>query len=154
MTVQCGDLSKGVAKFSECQMIDPRQIEKMKKPIKPNSLCETDAPVQTISRAVEKLVDRADAERADLLLDDDFLEGVLKQLLDDSPFPRVDGEGFGEWEKKSHLEGRTKKIKAILFLSDSEFEQVRAIARARGSRSHYDLINELVVRVLAAARMI
>jgi hypothetical protein len=128
--------------------------EKMKKPVKPNSLCEADAPAQTISRAVEKLVDRADAERADLLLDDDFLEGVLKQLLEDSPFPRLDGEGFGDWEKKNHLEGRTKKVKTIIFLSESEMEQVRAIARARGSRSHYDLINELVVRVLAAARMI
>jgi hypothetical protein len=126
----------------------------MTKPVKPNALCDHDSAPPTLSAAVERIADRADSERADLLMDDDFLEGVLKQILSDSPFPTVTGEGFREYERKHHVEGRTKRVKTILFFSESEWEQVRAIARARGSRSHYDFINELVVRVLAAGRMI
>ena len=57
-------------------------------------------------------------------------------------------------EKRHTLQGKTNKMKMIIFLSDVEAEQLKSLVSQRGDRSPSDLINQVVCTILGAMRSI
>ena len=112
-----------------------------------------DAP-PSIVEVAEVVMAKLDRVKSELIFDEEFLREIfLYAMSNESSFPREVGvEGMPSKIKKMTLSGRTKKIKTVLWLSQTEMDQLVAYKTERGDRTVSDLINELLCKALAAMR--
>tara|TARA_R100000306_G_C4370321_1_gene139651 strand:- start:491 stop:892 length:402 start_codon:yes stop_codon:yes gene_type:complete len=130
----------------------PKQGSIVLKPVSKKELEHSGAPPESVTDVLEQLVDKLESSKAEMLTDPEFLSGLLRQTVDGSSFPTEGNSGVGEKIRKHNLAGRHKKVKAYLFLSETEYSQLDAYRKQRGDRSISDLVNELLCRALAALR--
>jgi len=131
-------------------------MENIDKPLTPKDLEDAAAPAKSPSEIAERIAEKLLSAKSELLTDETFLANITYQALKGpSTFPREDAKQAGGVQvkiKKHSLKGRTNKIKVMLWLSDSEVEQLTAYRDERGDRTVADLVNEVVCRALAALR--
>ena len=131
-------------------------MEKLDNPITPKDLEDAAAPAKSPSEIAERIAEKLLSAKSELLTDETFLAIITQQALKvPSTFPLEDAKQAGGVQvksKKHSLKGRTNKSKGMLWLSDSEVEQLTAFRDERGDRTVAALVNEIVCRSLAALR--
>ena len=131
---------------------------KNKEPLSFEELGQSDTQPADASEAAKRLHASMEAKKGELLDDQQFLEGLLRQCVDapDAFVREVKGETSGAEKKveRHSLRGRTNKTKFIVYLSDVEKEQLDSLVRHRNDRGPSDLINQLLCTALKALRSI
>ena len=129
-----------------------------KKPVSHSELSCTGDPPRNAMQEIERIHASIETTKGELVLDPKFLENITRKVISDpGSFVReVKGEvSAAEMKEKRHtLQGKTNKMKMIIFLSDVEAEQLKSLVSQRGDRSPSDLINQVVCTILGAMRSI
>ena len=131
---------------------------KNKEPLSFKELGQSDTQPSDATEAAKRLHESMEASKGELLDDQQFLEGLLRQCVDapDAFVRELRGETSGAEKKieRHSLRGRTNKTKFIVYLSDVEKEQLDSLVRHRNDRGPSDLINQLLCTALKALRSI
>lgn len=123
-----------------------------KRPVKISELEHSGELPNNIVNLADQITGALNRAKGELLDDERFLGEVLLQALR-HPMPTREAKAGVEGRERRHaLVGRTERRKLLLLLSKSELQQLETYRAERGDRSVSDLINEMVVRALAALR--
>ena len=115
---------------------------KMKKPVSYKDITSTPTQAATPREAAEILASNIEEIKGEVLEDEKFIKNLLHQCIS---FP----DQFNR-EKK----GRTNKVKVVLYMSDTEVEQLNSLVKHRGDRGPSDLVNQLLCTAMSALRLI
>lgn len=123
-----------------------------KRPVKISELEHSGEMPDNISDLAEQITSALNRAKGELLDDEKFMGEMLMQALKTPMAARESKAGVANKERRYAVVGRTEKKKLWLLLSQTEAQQLEAYRAERGDRTVSDLINEMVVRALAALR--
>jgi hypothetical protein len=128
----------------------------LKKPATYRDLTDPASPPSTGSEAIERLHKSMEEAKGDMVVDPEFAANLLRKVLDNPDvFVREQkGETSGSIRKieRHTLRGRTNKVKALIYLSDAELEQLESYIKLRGDRGPSDILNQLLCTALGSLR--
>tara|TARA_R110000751_G_scaffold246434_3_gene346393 strand:- start:1526 stop:1942 length:417 start_codon:yes stop_codon:yes gene_type:complete len=131
---------------------------KMKKPVSYKDITSTPIQAATPREAAELLASNIEEIKGEVLEDEKFIKNLLHQCIS---FPdQFNREKKGETSaaerkvERHTLKGRTNKVKVVLYMSDTEVEQLNSLVKHRGDRGPSDLVNQLLCTAMSALRLI
>ena len=123
-----------------------------KRPVKISELEHTGEMPDNISDLADQITGALNRSKGELLGDEKFMGEMLMQAIKHPMAAREAKAGVANKERRYAIVGRTEKKKLWLLLSQTESQQLDTYRAERGDRTVSDLINEMVVRALAALR--
>lgn len=131
---------------------------KTKEPLSFQQLGEPENSPSDAIDAAKKLHESMESKKGEILLDQEFLENLLRNCIEapDAFVREISGETSAAERKveRHSLKGRTEKVKLIVYLSSVEKEQLDSLVRHRGDRGPSDTINQMICTALKALRSI